>query len=170
MAPDPSRFAALLCDYCLEVRPGQQVHVSSTTLAAPLLLALQRELLEREAWPVLRAELPGAAEAPSAPESEYRSASGDVLVLRGAMTPATRREYAATAAGSPLSREDAWQRAVEFLFERLAVRWEIAGTEAITKQKELLARFRFASADERRWIRDVLREHLAEHFPEMPPP
>ena len=28
--------------------------MSSTTLAAPLLLALQREMLEREAWPLLR--------------------------------------------------------------------------------------------------------------------
>jgi hypothetical protein len=27
-----------------------------------------------------------------------------------------------------------------------------------------------ASGAERRWIRDVLREHLAEHFPEMTPP
>jgi aminopeptidase len=36
--------------------------VRSTTLAAPLLLAVQRELLEREAWPLLRVELPGAAE------------------------------------------------------------------------------------------------------------
>src|SRR3712207_7255730 len=35
MAPDPSRFAALLCDYCLDVQPGQQVVVRSTTLAAP---------------------------------------------------------------------------------------------------------------------------------------
>ena len=82
---------------------------------------------------------------------------------RGASTP--RR-----AAGSPLSREDAWQRAVEFLFERLAVRWEIAGAEPMTRQKELLGRFRFATKDERRWIRDVLREHLAEHFPELPAP
>ena len=58
----------------------------------------------------------------------------------------------------------------EFLFERLVVRWEIAGTPPIAKQKELLARFRFASADERAWIRGVLREHLAEHFPEMQAP
>ena len=109
-------------------------------------------------------------EALAVPESSYTGPDGDVLVLRGAMTPATRREYAAAAAGSPLSREDAWQRAVEFLFERLAVRWEIAGTEPITHQKDLLARYRFASVDERRWIRDVLREHLAEHFPDVSPP
>jgi len=107
---------------------------------------------------------------PKAPESEYRDAEGNALVLRGAMTPGTRRAYAAALGGSPLSREDAWQRAAEFLFERLAVRWEIAGTEPIVKQRELLARFRFASSDERRWIRDILREHLAEHFPELDTP
>ena len=112
----------------------------------------------------------GAQDALGAPESEYRSPSGDLLVLRGVMTPATRGEYAKALAGSPLSREDAWQRGVEFLFERLAVRWEIAGTEPIVRQKELLGRYRFASTDERRWIRDVLREHLAEHFPDLEAP
>ena len=60
MGPDPGAFAALLCGYCLDVRPGQQVVGRSTTLAAPLIAALQRELLEREAWPLLRTELPGA--------------------------------------------------------------------------------------------------------------
>jgi aminopeptidase len=60
--PDPHAFAALLCDYCLEVRPRQQVLVRSTTLAAPLLRALHRALLEREAWPLMRAELPGIEE------------------------------------------------------------------------------------------------------------
>ena len=81
-----------------------------------------------------------------AAETEYRDEHGNVLALRGALTPATRPQYAEVAGGNILSREDAWQRSVEFLFERLAVRWEIAGTEPITKQKELLARFRFASA------------------------
>ena len=52
-------FARLLTDYCLEAQPGQQVVVDSTTLAAPLLLALQRELLEREAWPLLRPDAAG---------------------------------------------------------------------------------------------------------------
>jgi len=105
-----------------------------------------------------------------APSYEYRSPDGDVLALRGSMTPGTRLEYAATLAGSPLSQEDAWQRAVEFLFERLATSWEVAGIEPITRQKELLARFRMASHAERRWIRDTLREHLAEHFPELQQP
>ena len=104
-----------------------------------------------------------------APPSEYRSPDGDVLVLRGSMTVGTRREYAETMGGS-LTQEDAWHRGVEFLFERLAVSWAVAGTDALTKQKELLARFRMASQDERRWIRDVLREHLAEHFPDLGAP
>ena len=67
------------------------------------------------------------------------------------------------------NREDAWQRAVELLFERLAVRWTIAGAP-IERQRELLQRFRAASPDERAWIRTVLREHCAEHFPDVKAP
>jgi hypothetical protein len=100
-----------------------------------------------------------------APTSAYDA--GGALELRGSMTPATRREYAELPART---REDAWQRAVEFLFERLAVSWSVAGAKPLTNQKELLARFRFAATDERRWIRDALREHLSEHFPELPTP
>ena len=63
MRPDPAAFARLLTEYCLDVQPGQQVAVSSSTLAAPLLLELQREILEHDAWPLLEVELPGQAEA-----------------------------------------------------------------------------------------------------------
>jgi aminopeptidase len=56
---DAAAFARLLAGYCLEVQAGQQVVLRSTTLAAPLLLELQREVLERGAWPLLRVELPG---------------------------------------------------------------------------------------------------------------
>jgi hypothetical protein len=106
---------------------------------------------------------------PDAPESAYTDPEGNVLVLRGAMTPRTRAEYARVRAGG-LEREDAWQRSVEFLFERLAVRWEIAGTEPVERQRELLGRYRMASSAERAWIRDVLREHLADHFPDVAAP
>src|SRR3954452_14275597 len=58
-----TRFAELLAGYCLDVQPGQQVLVRSTSLAAPLLLELHRAILERDAWPLLRIELPGQAEA-----------------------------------------------------------------------------------------------------------
>jgi hypothetical protein len=103
-----------------------------------------------------------------APQAEYTDAEGNVLTLRGALSPATRRSYAALTTGGG-TREDSWQRAVEFLFERLAVRWVVAGLP-IERQRDLLERYRFASQDERAWIRDVLREHVAEHFPELQAP
>jgi aminopeptidase len=59
---DTRRFAALLTEYCLDVQPGQQVLVRSTTLAAPLLRALHAAVLARDAWPLLRIELPGVEE------------------------------------------------------------------------------------------------------------
>ena len=59
---DAAAHARLLAGYCLDVQPGQQVVVRSTTLAAALLLELQREILERGAWPLLRVALPGAEE------------------------------------------------------------------------------------------------------------
>ena len=102
-----------------------------------------------------------------APTSTY-SSGGSTLVLRGSLTPATRRDYAALVAGGS-TREDTWHRAVEFLFERLAVRWTVEGVEW-TKQKEVLARFRVASTEERAWVRDVLREHVAEWFPDVEAP
>lgn len=103
-----------------------------------------------------------------APSSEYRDAAGGLLELRGSLTPATRQLYADTLAGG-LNREDAWQRAAELLFERLAVSWTIAEVRA-ERQKELLARYRVASEAERRFVRDALREHLREHFPELEAP
>ncbi len=107
---------------------------------------------------------------PDAPESTYTAPGGEqVLVLRGVMSPKTRAQYAATVQGSPLSQEDAWHRAVEFLFERLAVRWSIHDVP-VGDQKEMLARFRMAGQDERAWIRSVLREHCAEHFPDVQAP
>jgi hypothetical protein len=115
-----------------------------------------------------RARRRGAVDKLAAPESVYTSGAGDELVLRGAMTPKTRSQYASVLHGG-LEQEDAWQRAVEFLFERLAVRWVVSDVPT-EGQKALLMRFRVATPDERRWIRDVLREHLAEHFPDLEAP
>ncbi len=108
------------------------------------------------------------APAPSAPVDEYRDAEGNLLVLRGSLTAASRRRYAEVVSGG-LDREDAWQRAIELLFEHLAVSWTIAGLE-ITAQRELLARYRMASGDERRFVRDSLRAHVTAHFPEVRAP
>jgi hypothetical protein len=101
-----------------------------------------------------------------APTSTYRSDEGDELELRGALSPATRREYAELA---PKTREDLWQRQVEFLFERLVVAWTISGVRT-SKQKELLTRFRMASQEERGFVRRALREHVGEWFPDIAAP
>jgi hypothetical protein len=55
------------------------------------------------------------------------------------------------------------------LFERLTVSWTIAGLP-IERQKELLARYRMASGDERRFVRESLRAHVQENFPELQAP
>jgi hypothetical protein len=104
----------------------------------------------------------------TAPVSDYRDPEGNVLRLRGALTPGARREYARVLAGG-IDREDAWQRATELLFERLAVSWTIAGLE-IARQKELLGRYRIATQAEREFVRDSLRAHVQEHFPELRAP
>jgi len=104
----------------------------------------------------------------SAPTSEYRDADGTLLVLRGSLPPAARREYAEVLGGG-LHREDARQRATEILFERLAVAWTISGVTT-DRQKELVARYRMATRPEREFVLGSLREHAAEHFPELEAP
>ncbi|MGH2867214.1 MAG: aminopeptidase [Solirubrobacteraceae bacterium] len=53
MTVDPDRFAALLCDWCLEVAPGGRVLVVSSTLGERHALALHAAILDRDAWPFL---------------------------------------------------------------------------------------------------------------------
>jgi len=59
--PDPDAFAELLCDWCLELQPGQQVLLVSTTLAESLVRSLHRAVLQREAWPLVRVSPPSLA-------------------------------------------------------------------------------------------------------------
>lgn len=56
---DPRALAELLTGYCLDVQEGDNVLVRGTPLAEPLLLELQRAILERDAWPIFRVALPG---------------------------------------------------------------------------------------------------------------
>ncbi len=108
-----------------------------------------------------------------APTSDYTDPEGSVLTLRGSLPAGARRDYAALLAGASAraaaTREDIWQRALELLFERLAVRWVIAGMP-FERQQQLLARLRMADSEERAWVRATLREHCAEHFPELEVP
>ena len=105
----------------------------------------------------------------SAPTTDYRDAEGNVLTLRGSMSPLTRHKYKSTLHDQHVSTDDSWHRAVEFLFERLVERWTVydVPTEG---QKELLMRYRIATPAEKRWIRDVLRQHLAANFPDIEAP
>jgi hypothetical protein len=102
------------------------------------------------------------------PTTDYTDAEGNVLELRGSLTLKARREYAQTLHGG-LNQDDAWQRAIELLFERLAVAWTITGVR-IDSQRELLARYRVAGVEERRFVRDSLRAHAAEWFPDIEAP
>jgi hypothetical protein len=110
-----------------------------------------------------RGEQPRAA---SARTTDYRDEQGTVLTLRDELSAGTLRKLADLDAGPASSAEDRWQRRVEFLFERLAVRWEIAGLP-LEGQKELLGRYRMASSSEREQVRKVLAEHLAARHPEV---
>lgn len=60
--PDPDAYAALLCDWCLEVQAGQQVLVVTSTEAVAPARALHRALLTRGAWPLLRLTPAGVGE------------------------------------------------------------------------------------------------------------
>jgi hypothetical protein len=85
---------------------------------------------------------------------DYTDADGNVLTLR--RTNAKLPEPAASAAASA---EDLWHRRNEMRFERLAVRWVIAGLP-IEKQKELLARYRMADRATQDWVQRTIDGHL----------
>jgi hypothetical protein len=107
----------------------------------------------------------GPKAAPQA-TSDYSDEQGNVLTLRGELSAGTLRHLAELDARPAATAEDRWQRRVEFLFERLVVRWEIQGLP-LEDQKELLGRYRMAGADERREVRDALAEHLASRYPDI---
>jgi hypothetical protein len=97
---------------------------------------------------------------------DYADAEGNVLTLRQELSRGTIRKLGEGPASAAASIDDAWQRREEALFERLAVRWVIAGL-AIDEQKMLLGRYRMASADERRWVRETIASHVARFIPEL---
>jgi hypothetical protein len=106
---------------------------------------------------------------PEPPGEQYRSEDGMVLELRCVMSPKTRAQYAKTFQGNILSQEDAWHRALEFLFERLALSWTINDVET-SGQGDLLARLRACSREERDFVRVSIREHCSEWFPDVKAP
>ena len=98
--------------------------------------------------------------------TDYRDPDGNVLSLRDELSAGTLRKLGELDAMPAASAEDRWQRRTELLFERLAVRWELAGLP-LEGQKELLGRYRMASSEERRWVRETLAQHVRARHPEL---
>jgi hypothetical protein len=101
-----------------------------------------------------------------APTVDYADAEGNVLTLRQSLSAGTIAKLGERPASAAASQEDAWRRRSELLFERLAVRWEIAGLP-LEGQKMLLGRYRMADAETQRWVRRTIAEHLERHIPEL---
>lgn len=112
-----------------------------------------------------RARSGGEAAAPAS-TTDYPFGEHGSLALRDELGTGTLRTLEKLDAQPAASAEDRWQRRMELLFERLVVRWEIAGLP-LDSQGELLGRYRMASADERRQVREVLAEHLRTRYPDL---
>ena len=97
---------------------------------------------------------------------DYTDPEGNVLTLRGELSPRTIAKLSQGPGRAATSQEDAWHRRTEMLFERLAVRWEIAGLP-LDDQKMLLGRYRMADAETQQWVRRTIAEHLERHIPEL---
>lgn len=97
---------------------------------------------------------------------DYTDPEGSVLTLRESLSAGTITKIGEPPAGDATSLEDAWRRRSELLFERLAVRWEIAGLP-LEDQKMLLGRYRMADAETQRWVRQTIAAHLERHIPEL---
>jgi hypothetical protein len=103
---------------------------------------------------------------PKAPTVDYTDADGNTLTLRQQLSAGTIAKIGEPPTGDAATVEDAWRRRSEALFERLAVRWEIAGLP-LDEQKMLLGRYRMADAETQRWVRQTLTEHVERHIPEL---
>ena len=97
--------------------------------------------------------------------TDYADGDG-VLTFRDELSGGTLRLLEQLESKPAANAEDRWQRRTELLFEHLAVRWEIAGLP-MESPKELLGRYRMASADERRRVREALAEHLRTRYPDL---
>ena len=98
--------------------------------------------------------------------TDYTDPEGNVLTLRDSVSAGTARTLRDIDASAASSTEDRWQRREELLFERFAVRWEIAGLP-LEGQRELLGRYRMADGETRRWVRATLDAHVREKQPEL---
>ena len=97
---------------------------------------------------------------------DYTDADGNVLTLRESLSSGSIRKIAEAREKGAATVDDDWRRRTEMLFERLAVRWEIAGLP-IDEQKLLIGRYRMADSETQAWVRRTLTEHVERHIPEL---
>jgi hypothetical protein len=97
---------------------------------------------------------------------DYTDPEGNLLTLRESLSAGTIAKLGEGPATAATSQDDAWRRRSELLFERLAVRWEIADLP-LTDQKMLLGRYRMADAATQQWVRETIDQHLERHIPEL---
>lgn len=97
---------------------------------------------------------------------DYTDPEGNVISLRDSLSRGTIAKIGEPPKGSAATLEDAWRRREEVLFERLVVRWEIAGLP-LTEQKMLLGRYRMADTETQRWVRQTIAAHLERYIPEL---
>ncbi len=100
------------------------------------------------------------------PTVDYTDEEGNVLTLRQSLSPGTIRTVAGARGHGPATVDDDWRRRSELLFERLAVRWEIAGLP-LDDQQLLLGRYRMADPPTQEWVRRTIDRHVAQHIPEL---
>ena len=89
-----------------------------------------------------------------------------MLTLRDSLSAATVRKLTQHEGSAAATAEDPHQRRAEILFERLAVRWTIAGLP-LEGQAELLGRYRMADRETRDRVGGTIGEHLRRYGIEL---
>jgi hypothetical protein len=97
---------------------------------------------------------------------DYTDADGNVLTLRQSLSDKTIRKINKPHKKDASSAEDVWARRNEMLFEHLTVSWEVAGLP-LDDQKMLIGRYRMATSDEQRWVRETIAAHVERHIPDL---
>lgn len=106
------------------------------------------------------------AAAVTAAVTNYRDEEGNVLTLRDSLSPGTVAKLQERVGSAAASADDIWRRRTEMLFERFAVRWTIAELP-LSRQQELLGRYRLADEQTQRWVRETITGHVRRHYPEL---
>jgi hypothetical protein len=103
----------------------------------------------------------------AAPHTDYADDESGVLTLRWALPARSRMLYERIR--SATSGDELRDRGAEFLFRRLAVRWEVGGA-VVRGRTALIERYKVASESQRAFVLAALRAHAAEHYPELEGP